>query len=49
MVQWINVLQSNSSVNPTQLPFKFMYEKTGAIALVQLGHMAGWLAGSQMK
>ena len=42
MVQWINVLQNNSFINPTQLPL--LCEKTGAIALAQPGLMAGWLS-----
>ena len=49
MAQWINVLQNNSFKNPTGLPS--LCEKTGSIALVQLGNMAkwqaGWHAGSQ--
>ena len=39
MAQWVNVLQNNSFVNPTQLPM--LCEKTGAVALVQLNFMAG--------
>ena len=39
MAQWINVLQNNSYINLLQLPF--LYEKTGAGALAQPGHMAG--------
>ena len=33
MVQWINVLWSNSFVNPTQL--LLLCEKTGALAIVE--------------
>ena len=33
MVQWINILQNNGFVNPTQLPL--LCEKTGALALVE--------------
>ena len=36
MVQWINVIQNNSFVNPTQLPLL----KTGALAIVEPGIMA---------
>ena len=43
MAQWINVLQNNSFVNPTQLPL--LCEKTGTLAIVELGLMAGRLAG----
>ena len=39
MVQWINALQNNSYVNLSRLPL--LSKKTGAIALVQLGLMAG--------
>ena len=45
MAQWINILQNNSFVNLLLLPF--LCEKTGAIALVQPGLMAGRLAGWQ--
>jgi len=43
MAQWINILRYNSFVNGQQLPL--LCEKTGAIALVILGLMAGWCAG----
>ena len=36
MVQWIN---NSSFVNPTQLPL--WYEKTGVLAIVEPGLMAG--------
>ena len=39
MVQWINVLQNNSFVNPMQL--RLLCEKTGILAIVELGLMAG--------
>jgi len=42
MAQWMN-LWNSSFVNYTQLPF--LCEKSGTIALVLLGLMAGWLAG----
>ena len=45
MVQKINVLWNNSFVNPSRLPF--VCEKTGAVALVQLGLMAGRQSSSQ--
>ena len=41
MAQWINVLQNNSYINLLQLRIPFLYEKTGAGALAQPGHMAG--------
>ena len=43
MLQWINVLQNNVFVNPTRLPL--LCEKTGALAILELGLMAGRLAG----
>ena len=46
MVQWINFHQNSSFVSPIQLPL--LCEKTGAIALVQLGLMAGRLAADEM-
>ena len=46
MVQWINVLQNNSFVNPSWLPF--LIAKTGAIALAQPGLTAGRQADSQV-
>ena len=39
MAERINVLQNNSFVNPTQLPL--LCEKTGALAIVELGLTAG--------
>ena len=47
MAQWINVHQNSSFVNPIQLPL--LCEKTRAIALVQPGLTAGWLAVGQTK
>ena len=43
MVQWINVLLNSGFVNLTQSPF--LCEKTGALAIVELGLTAGWQAG----
>ena len=43
MAQWINVLQNNSFVNPMRL--LLLCEKTGALAIVEPGLMAGWQAG----
>ena len=45
MAQWINVLWNNSFVNPTRLPL--LYRNFRAIALVEPGLTAGWLAGWQ--
>ena len=45
MVQWINVLCNNSFVNPTQL--LLLCRNSRAIALVEPGLTAGWLAGRQ--
>ena len=45
MAQWINVLRNNGFVNPTQLPL--LCEKTGALAIVEPGLMAGRQAGWQ--
>ena len=45
MAQWKNYLRNNSFVNPTQLPL--LYEKTGAVALVEPDLMAGWQSGRQ--
>ena len=42
MAQWINVLWNNGFVNLTQLPL--LCEKTGAVAIVELGLTAGRLA-----
>ena len=43
MAQWINFLQNNSFVNPTQLPL--LCEKAGTLAIVEPGLMAGHWAG----
>ena len=43
MAQWINVLQNNSFVNPTQLPL--LCRNSRAIALMEPGLTPGWLAG----
>ena len=43
MMQWINVLRNNSFVNPTRLPL--LCRNFRAIALVEQGLTAGWLAG----
>ena len=45
MVQWINGLWNNSFVN--RLWLSFLCKKIGAVALVQLGLMAGRQAGRQ--
>ena len=45
MAQWINVLRNNSFVNPTWLPL--LCEKTGVLAIVGPGLMAGRLAGRE--
>ena len=47
MAQWINVLQNNGFVNPTQLPL--LRRNFRAVALAQSGLMAGWLASREMK
>ena len=39
MAQWINILWNNGFVNPTRLPL--LCEKTGALAIVELGLRAG--------
>ena len=39
MAQWINILQNNGFVNSTRLPL--LCEKTGALAIVEAGLMAG--------
>ena len=39
MAQWINVFWNNSFANRTQLPL--LCEKTGALAIVELGLTAG--------
>ena len=46
MAQWINVLRNNGFVNPMQLPL--LCEKTGALAIVEQGLMAGRQAGWQL-
>ena len=46
MAQWISDLCKNSFVNPTQLPL--LCEKTGAIAIVELGLTAGWQSSRQV-
>ena len=43
MAQWINVFRNNSFVNPTRLPL--LCRNPRAVALVELGLTAGWLAG----
>ena len=43
MVQWINVLRNNSSVNLTRLPL--LCRNFRAIALAGPGLTTGWLAG----
>ena len=43
MVQRINVIWNNSLVNLMRLPL--LCEKTRILAIVELGLMAGWLAG----
>ena len=43
MAQWINILWNNSFVNPMQLPL--LCEKTGALAIVEPGLMAGRQSG----
>ena len=43
MAQWINVFRNDSFVNPTRLPF--LSEKTGALAIVELGLTADRQAG----
>ena len=45
MAQWINVLWNNGFVNPTRLPL--LCEKTEALAIVELGLMAGQQAVRQ--
>jgi len=42
IAQWTNLLWNSSFVNYTRLPF--LYEKSGAIALVLLGLTAGRMA-----
>ena len=43
MAQWINVFWNDGFVNLTRLPF--LCEKTEALAIVELGLMAGRQAG----
>ena len=43
MAQWINFLRNNSFVNPMQLPLSC--EKTGTLAIVELGLTTGRLGG----
>ena len=43
MAQWINVFRNNSFVNPMRLPL--LCRNPRAVALVELGLTAGWLAG----
>ena len=45
MAQWVNCLRNNIFVNPP--PLLLSCEISGALHLVQLGLMAGWLAGWQ--
>ena len=45
MAQLINILGNNSFINPTRL--SLLCEKTKAVALAQLGLMAGSLPGCQ--
>ena len=42
MAQCINVFQNNSFVNPSRLPL--LCRNSRAVALVEPGLMAGWLA-----
>ena len=41
MVQWINVFQNNSFVNPTRLPL--LCRNSRAVALAEPGLTVGWL------
>ena len=41
MAQWINIFWNNSFVNPTRLPL--LCRNSRAVALAELGLMAGWL------
>ena len=47
MVQWKKILRNKSFVNLIRLPL--LCEKTGAMALAQLGFTAGRQIGRQMK
>ena len=40
MAQQMNILRNNSFANPMRSPL--LCEKTGALAIVELGLMAGW-------
>ena len=42
MVQWINILQNNSFINPMRLPL--LCRNSRAIALAEPDLMVGWLA-----
>ena len=42
LAQWIDVLRNNSFLNSTRLPL--LCRNSRAVALAQLGLMAGWLA-----
>ena len=46
MAHWINLLWNNSFVNLTRLPL--LCEKTGTLAIVELGLTAGRLAGGRV-
>ena len=46
MAQWINILWNNSFINPMRLPL--LCEKTGALAIVEPGLMAGRLLGRRI-
>ena len=43
MAQWINILRNSSFVNPMRLPF--LWEKTGALAIVEPVLTADWQVG----
>ena len=45
MAQCMNILRNNSFVNLMRLPL--LREKTGALAIVELGLTAGWQAVRQ--
>ena len=45
MAQWTNLNWNNSFINPRRLPL--LCEISGAVYLVLVGLMAGWLAGRQ--
>ena len=46
MVQWINVLQNNSFVNPMRLPL--LCRNSRAVALAKPGLTAGWLTAFKL-